>query len=88
MAIIEKGPGTPAALTADVAAVRVRRQFGQATASLTQALNQIKRLSDTVGNAELVTALGDDGADLATTYASFKTFLLSVDAEAPVEDLT
>jgi hypothetical protein len=88
MAIIQKGPGGAPELTADVAAVRVRRQFGQATASIQQALNQIKRLSDTVGNAELVTALGDDGAALSTTYDSFKTFLLSVDAEADVQDLT
>lgn len=88
MGIIQTGPGGAPTLTADVAAVRVRRQFGQATASITQALNQIKRLSDTVGNAELVTALGDDGADLATTYAAFKTFLLTVDPDANVEDLT
>jgi len=88
MGIIEQGPGAAPTMTADVAATRVRRQFGQATASITQALNQIKRLSDTVGNAELVTALGDDGADLGTTYDAFKTFLLSVDPSASVEDLT
>jgi len=88
MGLIQKGPGSPPAMTAEVAATRVRRQFGQAAAGVQQALNQIKRLSDTVGNAELVTALGDDGDDLATTYAAFKTFLLSVDPDANVEDLT
>jgi hypothetical protein len=87
MGLIQRGQGSPPELTADMAANRVRRQFGMATNNLTQTLNQIKRLSDTVGKAELIAALGDDGADFESTYAAFKTFLLSVDEDANVSDL-
>jgi len=87
MGLIQKGPGSPPAMTAEVAATRVRRQFGQAAAGVQQALNQIKRLSDTVGKDELIAALGDDGADFEDTYGAFKTFLLTQDEDANVQDL-
>lgn len=74
MSLVESTPGAAPAVTADMAAVRTRRNFGRAVNQLGQACRMIKRLSDDTGKAELISALGDDGADLESTYAAFKTF--------------
>jgi hypothetical protein len=40
------------------------------------------------GSAAVVSALGDDGADLVVTYGALKTYILALDPTADVPDLS
>ncbi len=91
MGIIQRNKGQNRAgrpeISAEMAATRIRQQFGQAATNIQQTLNRVKMLTDRVGKKKLVAALGADGAELENTYKAFRQLLASVDPDAEVPDL-
>lgn len=83
----ERDPNAPITHTSAMTR-RVRRLFAMERDNALAAAERIRRSIQAVGRSNIDTELGDDAAELITAYAALKAFILTLDPDAEVPDLT
>lgn len=81
-AAMTAGPGSPEAIL-----VRLRQIFLQDRDAALAMAERIRYLVRNTGRAQLEAALGPDAAELQQVYDALKTYILTIDETATVEDL-
>ncbi len=78
---------SPPQVTAADDAQRIRMMLAQTVMNLQRTLQQVSRITQARGRAQIDAALGADAAQLPVVYGQLKACLVALEPQAPVQDL-